>query len=167
MDDLKNYLDLMINIYQCVMICLNIARKIKLFFRSKGKKMSADFRKQLNAAYEKKVSEPHKKLVADISLQIVAKLNELTPVDTSRATSNWHLDLNTVDVTLVEPGHDVEGEAHARLGSLKIGDVVYISNNMPYIRRLNEGSSVQAAAGFVEESVQVGIRKGKELAKQP
>jgi hypothetical protein len=34
---------------------------------------------------------------------------------------------------------------------------VYISNNLPYIDRLNKGHSKQAPAGFIESAINAGL----------
>ena len=36
----------------------------------------------------------------------------------------------------------------------EVGDTIYLANNLPYIRKLEEGSSQQAPAGMVALSVQ-------------
>jgi hypothetical protein len=81
-----------------------------------------------------------------------------TPVDTGRARANWLPSLN-VAITSVTDAVDKSGSgAIAKLSSVmsnfKLGDDVYISNNLPYIGRLNDGYSKQAPIGFVEKAVQ-------------
>lgn len=39
----------------------------------------------------------------------------------------------------------------------KVGDTIFIRNNAPYITRLNEGSSPQAEAGFVQNAIRDGF----------
>ena len=99
-----------------------------------------------------------------------------TPVDTSKALSNWVL-------TLEEP-FDLDLDAY-RLGSggstqnasiqealtqgrqqLKLkkpGMPVFISNNADYIRKLNDGSSKQAPAGFIEREVMIAKRSSRRI----
>ncbi|AEP08890.1 HK97 gp10 family phage protein [Micavibrio aeruginosavorus] len=134
--------------------------------------MSADFRRQLNKAYEEKVLGTQEKVTRLIALKVFNNIVENTPVDTGRARANWNIDLNTVDVSLVDPSgmeggsYDGTEKALPVIGSYKLNDTIYISNNLPYIRPLNDGSSTKAPAGFVDAAVQIGVRQGKELAKQ-
>ena len=77
-----------------------------------------------------------------------------TPIDTGHAQANW--------VAYVGPGSDIElfnepqtiqqirDRSASNLRRLKFGDVVTVVNNAPYISFLNEGSSKQAPAGFIE-----------------
>jgi hypothetical protein len=46
----------------------------------------------------------------------------------------------------------------------KPGEQIHITNNAPYIRQLNDGSSKQAPAGFVERAILIG-RKVAENSK--
>ncbi|MCY1553030.1 hypothetical protein D9M68_894720 [compost metagenome] len=92
-----------------------------------------------------------------------------TPVDTSNALSNWQLTLDspaTDEIKPYFPGHmgstqrasaaQTVNEARSRLGAKKPGQPIYITNNVPYIEQLNNGSSKQAPAGFVERSILIG-----------
>lgn len=95
-----------------------------------------------------------------------------TPVDTGRARSNWiaqggYPARQTVDP--YAPGTGLgrsEGanaqaaleQGRAAIESARPGIDLYISNNLPYIKKLNEGHSAQAPAGFVEKAIKAGIR---------
>jgi hypothetical protein len=102
--------------------------------------------------------------VVDMALRIHGKLVEDTPVDTGWARSNW---LPSVGVprreTVGEPGSLDTGAAglgQSEVVDWKIADgPIYITNNVPYIRRLNAGSSTQAPAGFVESAIQTEVNK--------
>ncbi|URA06915.1 putative tail completion protein [Xanthomonas phage Pfeifenkraut] len=111
------------------------------------------------------------------ALTIVGDLVYHTPVDTSQALSNW-------DVTIGAPATDPHGpyaagkhgstqqqsaaralaQAKETLKDKKPGQTIYIANNLPYIRRLNEGHSQQVPAGFVERALLLG-RKMKAKFK--
>lgn len=118
-----------------------------------------NYRADLEKAYQKKVLDRLEKTVVSVALLAHAQIVQTTPVDTGRAKANWFLDINNVDVKLVEPNYDNEGEALARSQSYDIDKAIFISNNLPYIRRLNEGYSDQAPAGFVDGAIQVAKRK--------
>lgn len=100
-----------------------------------------------------------------------------TPVDTSQAMSNWQVSVGQAKRSFIEAHAKGKGgstagisrgnvltSALASLRSRKVGQVIYISNNAPYIRRLAyEGHSKQSPSGWVEGSV---LRARKWLQQQ-
>jgi len=100
---------------------------------------------------------------------IVRYLVNITPVDTSQALSNWQA-RNDFPVSFpISPyfsgqGGSTQGqsaeaaydEANAIISRAKPGEPIYLSNVLPYIKRLDEGSSTQHPGGFVHASVIVG-----------
>lgn len=107
-----------------------------------------------------------------VALDIDSALVLTTPVDTGRARSNWQVSigktaLGTVD-TLMSPSEAI-GNAKAELSKLKDSDdKIHITNNLPYIQRLNEGWSPQQPAGFVDQAVMTvvgSIHKQRVLGK--
>jgi hypothetical protein len=107
---------------------------------------------------------------------IVADLAFHTPVDTSQALSNWIVTLDGKNVGRIDPHFYGErgstqkasaaqtiAQARQVLKNKKPGQTIYITNNLPYIRRLNEGYSGQAPAGFVERSVLIARKLVKKL----
>lgn len=95
-----------------------------------------------------------------------------TPVDTGRARSNWQVRLGAPVTEQRDPytpgtgGATGAANAQAAIAQARAalvayrggGQEIYISNPLPYIGRLNEGSSAQAPANFVEAGVQAGIQ---------
>ncbi|MES2180724.1 MAG: hypothetical protein V4493_01320 [Pseudomonadota bacterium] len=90
-------------------------------------------------------------------------LYERTPVDTSAAVSNWQVSLNSPISGFISPyvpgflGYTASASiaiakqvAIGILQNKKPGQVIYITNNAPYIRGLNSGTSKQDPGGFVE-----------------
>jgi len=91
-----------------------------------------------------------------------------TPVDKGVARSNWRVGIGaapTGTIPAYSPGDELGvGEtANAQaaiaqgstvIGSRRPGQDIFIANNLPYIQPLNDGSSRQAPAGFVETAVQ-------------
>jgi len=107
-----------------------------------------------------------RKLVLDIHERLVVK----TPVDTGWARSNWLLSVGKAILKPVGSKKDIDTEA----GAVGVGSILgwkfsqgsaFDTNNVPYIRKLNEGSSKQAPAGFVDKAVQAAVIKsnGKTL----
>jgi hypothetical protein len=87
-----------------------------------------------------------------------------TPVDTGKARSNWQASLGEEQDTVINPhapgsrlGISETANANAAItiadsviDARKPGEDVFIQNNVFYIGLLNNGSSQQAAAGFVQ-----------------
>jgi hypothetical protein len=104
-----------------------------------------------------------------VALAIAVDLITVTPVDSSQALSNWQVALQTpigkrIDAyfygshgsTQELSGASAMAKARSIIALAKPGQVIFISNVLPYIQRLNEGYSGQAPAGFVERSVLIG-----------
>lgn len=113
-----------------------------------------------------------------VALTIVGDLAFKTPVDTSKALSNWIVTLDSPSNATIKPhfggkkgssyrSSAAETIALAKkvLASKKPGQSIFITNSLPYIKRLNEGSSEQAPAGFVERAVLIGRKTAKKNFK--
>lgn len=113
----------------------------------------------------------------EVAVAVVKNLISVTPVDTSRALSNWIAENGRSHNYSILP--HVKGEhgstraasmsaaladAMAAIARAKPGVPIFITNNLRYIRALNNGHSQQAPAGFVERGVLIG-RKTAEKAK--
>lgn len=83
-------------------------------------------------------------------------VDKATPRDTGRAAGNWYVGINRPIRTTNDNRRSAESLAK---GTAKIGSAsemeyptFYVSNNLPYIVKLNEGSSTQAPAKFVDNA---------------
>lgn len=81
-----------------------------------------------------------------------------TPVDTGRARGNWQASVNTPRTGQLETT-DANGGATISAGETAVngaaGNVFYLTNNLPYIHRLEfEGWSDQAPSGWVRTAVE-------------
>lgn len=98
-----------------------------------------------------------------IHFEVASRVTQITPVDTGRARGNWQS--STIGPIAGETGKtDRHGQATIEenlraLATLKPYSRSWISNNVPYINRLNEGHSKQAPAGFVEASIEVAVNR--------
>lgn len=110
---------------------------------------------------------------------MVEDLVRVTPVDTSQALSNWQ-------VNLVNPAADVipayrQGQfgstrgvssaiaieqADTELALKQPGEPVYLSNLVPYIGDLDQGSSRQFAGGFIPRALIVFREAVSEARKR-
>lgn len=124
----------------------------------------------------KAIEEAASQTAVDVALAIVGDLAYKTPVDTSQALSNWQVSLDAPLTTFISPHYPGEfgssqnasaqetiNRAKAVLKDKKPGQKIYITNNAPYIVRLNNGHSGQQPAGFVERAVLIGRKTIKNF----
>lgn len=92
-----------------------------------------------------------------VALNIDSALVLTTPVDTGRARSNWQVSIGkTAAGTIDQPMSPSEtvGNAKSELAKLRDSDDrIHITNNLPYIQRLNEGWSPQQPPGYVDTAI--------------
>lgn len=106
-----------------------------------------------------------------VTSEVLKEVATLTPADTGRAISNWKvLFLDTIRVSNFPFVPGLKGSTKpqnisatiaagsSQISNIKLGQVVTIANSVDYIQDLNNGTSKQAPAGFVELAVQVGNR---------
>lgn len=126
-------------------------------------------RDQINKAFDEKVIKNLDKTKRAAALACFGKLIETTPVDTGRAKSNWWMDINRASAEIRSEDNAAAATAQAQNVTSKetqITDQIIISNNLPYIKRLDDGYSQKAPAGMVNQSVQYGRAVAKEFAKR-
>jgi hypothetical protein len=102
----------------------------------------------------KKASRVKRAAAIEILNGVVMK----TPVDTGRARGNWQASVNT-PIVRDDEANDKAGNLTVSNGSYlirrsKLENRIYLSNNVEYVPFLNQGSSRQAGARFVEAVVQ-------------
>lgn len=109
-----------------------------------------------------------------VAIAVVDHLAFNTPVDTSQALSNWIVTLGS-GTNLVRPpfvpglfgstqyqsAQQTVLAARTILKNKKPGQTIYITNNQPYIRPLNEGTISQQPGAFVDAAV----LKGRAVAR--
>lgn len=99
-------------------------------------------------------------VVKKLALDIFADIVSGTPVDTGRAMNNWNISIGSIDRSTTEKGGNPrsistakQGNAFRKLSSLQPFQKVWISNHLPYIGFLEDGSSDKAPNGWVEASI--------------
>lgn len=124
--------------------------------------------RQVAIAVEQDVNE----LVKDVTAQVHYFVDEGTPVDTGRARSNWIVRVGAPFGFVYRPfapGRYLGRGERANLAAAhrqavnavsvrQTDQPVYITNNLPYIGRLNRGYSSQSAPDFVARGMSVGTR---------
>ena len=131
-----------------------------------------------------RVDEAIAAATAHVAANMLIKVAEVTPVDTSRCQSNWQLSDNDNRAKYyfvqpdLQPGYgnrrgpawhkvsrDAKREAKrlSKDGRLLKGNKVkiFILNPTPYLRGLDEGRSSQARSGFIRRSSRKEFRRQK------
>lgn len=85
-------------------------------------------------------------LLTFLVLDTLRKLKKRSPVDTGSFRANWNLTEGRPDVNFDPKKRRGGNKVRFRI---KTGGVYYITNNAPYARRLADGYSPQAPAGWV------------------
>lgn len=119
------------------------------------------------------------KVAALFALELIDDLVIRTPVDTSKALSNWLMSIE--DPVLIDMDAYYEGtfgstfsasrsevlkHAHTIAGRKKPGQPLYISNAAPYIMDLERGSSKQAPSGFTKQAIFAAKSKLPSIIKK-
>lgn len=92
-------------------------------------------------------------VIQQVTGQLFRSVVLKTPVDTGRARANWNVSQGTPDASTTQSVDQARGFAQAaQAATLKAGKVTYLTNGLPYIRRLEHGYSKQAPAGMVKVS---------------
>lgn len=100
-------------------------------------------------------------ILAETVVETAATVIFATPVDTGRARNSWLTGVNSAPSGFGAPkpgGTDASAMATSVATTLRVDDVGVIVNNLPYIKKLNNGSSKQAPAGFVQKAAQTAVR---------
>ena len=97
----------------------------------------------------------------DTALVILDTLARFTPKDTGRARANWNASIDRADESVEMEGpfrssDETSADARRVIEQARPGQPIHITNALPYIGKLNKGSSRRAAAGFVERALRVG-----------
>jgi len=99
-------------------------------------------------------------IVRKVTIDITTALVRMSPVDTGRFRGNWMIGVGSPNVSTIDAVDKDGSTTVARIttaaGSLEAGGVVYITNSLPYARRLEYGWSKQAPSppGIVRLTVQ-------------
>jgi hypothetical protein len=91
-----------------------------------------------------------------VAIRVVENVATATPVLTGQAAGNWKTEVNGFasnwDMGPNSPTTSIANAVSA-LGGLRNNQVINITNNVPYIIELNNGSSAKAPAAYVETAV--------------
>jgi hypothetical protein len=123
---------------------------------------------QLGRQFEQGIVNTMRTIANNVLTELVVR----TPIDTGMAKSNWQVGINQPPTGVIPsraPGtfgstFNAVNSYTISAGQQVIGtlnspsDRIYITNSLPYINKLNDGWSLQAPQGFVENAIVRGIR---------
>lgn len=108
--------------------------------------------------------------ISQLAIDLNNRLRDVTPVETRWAASNWIGNIGSAPVPIGEPAtiterlalvpaaREIQNSGLSLLRSyLLASGNIYISNNVNYIQTLNDGSSQQAPAGFVQAAIRTTV----------
>jgi len=115
--------------------------------------MSARWSQDLNALAAK-TGMRLDTVIRKATFEIFTAAVRMSPVDTGRFRANWNVSYGTADMGTTDSIGQGRGFAEAAKSlSLPVGGVVYLTNGLPYARRLEYGWSKQAPYGMIRYSV--------------
>ena len=102
-------------------------------------------------------AEYPEKVVRGTLFRLAGRIIKRSPVDTGRFRNNWNALTNSINTATTNStdssGASSISEARTTIENLQIGATFYLTNNLPYARRLEYGWSDQAPSGMLRRSV--------------
>jgi hypothetical protein len=109
------------------------------------------------------------RVVKEVAIEIVNTLVDNTPVDTSKALSNWQVSIGSsikstrqaivagkFGSTQSVSAAATKAEGAGNVQGFVIGTPIHITNNLSYIKGLNDGTISRQPSGFVQKAMLVG-----------
>ncbi len=109
---------------------------------------------------EKKIDRTLDKGIRATLLELSVAIIKETPADLGTARRNWQASIGRGATGIIAADRSVrssEAKAIAEVDqtvSVAVGDLYYLTNNLPYIERLEYGWSQQAPGGMVRKNMQ-------------
>ena len=101
------------------------------------------------------VGEKADLVVRKTALELQSSMIRMSPVGVGTFRGNWQAGIGSINTTTTDAANsDALGRSTTVLQGWKAGQTIYLTNSMPYARRLEFGWSKQAPAGMVRLSVQ-------------
>jgi len=111
-----------------------------------------------------KVAKGSTRFFRKVGIAAYQNITNLTPVDEGRAKANWYPATNFVDQSASKNVSFDSGRADSQFTNVDPGDTMNISNSLPYIKKLELGSSLQAPQGMVRLTA-IKIKKDIESGR--
>ena len=115
---------------------------------------NAEFKRNFSALL-KRVGDKADLVVRKVAIELQSSMIEKSPVDTGRFRANWQCGVGSVNASVAAAiGSDYKGRAVTAIQGWKPDQTIYLTNSLPYSRRLEFGWSQQAPGGMVRLTVQ-------------
>ena len=118
---------------------------------------NAAFRRDF-AALLNKAGDKAELVVRNAALELQSGMVAMAVVDTGRFKGNFQCGVGAVNTTTDSPpdkdGGATIGRTQAVLEGWKVGQTIWLTNSLPYARRLEYGHSMQMPNGCVRLTVQ-------------
>lgn len=109
-------------------------------------------------AFARLAKDRQDKVLRAASLRLFSSIVQATPVDKGVLRNNWYCSLNgpsyQTTTTPAPVGTATIGRIREQLASVRFGEDIYLSNNLPYAYRIEfDGWSAQAPSGMVRTNI--------------
>lgn len=116
---------------------------------------------------EHRITLAHRKIALEAFTRVVMR----SPVDTGRFRGNWQVAIDNIpqgfNIDVMDPtGSEVLSEVQEVVNTLFAGSIIYLVNNLPYAKPLEDGWSQQAPMGMVAITVVEFQPMVKAIAEQ-
>ncbi len=107
--------------------------------------------------FTKTVEKDASDFTTRVGFKVLRQLTITSPKDSGRFIGNWLVGLITKKHSILDRTDPTRTKALASGKSVmkrhKFGQSIFISNNLPYASKLNDGHSGQAPANFVQRAI--------------
>tara|TARA_R110000850_G_scaffold144598_1_gene266659 strand:- start:232 stop:615 length:384 start_codon:yes stop_codon:yes gene_type:complete len=100
--------------------------------------------------FNKKTTHITEEVFKGTVIGLFNKVVSRTPVKTGRLRKSWQPTINSPSVSLKKANGDA---IITKVSQAKLGDSIFLVNNLPYAQKIEAGSSNQAPAGMVRVTV--------------
>lgn len=100
--------------------------------------------------FNKKTTHITEEVFKGTVIGLFNKVVSRTPVKTGRLRKSWRPTINSPSVSLKKANGDA---IITKVSQAKLGDSIFLVNNLPYAQKIEAGSSNQAPAGMVRVTV--------------
>ena len=92
-------------------------------------------------------------LIAETGAGLYESAANATPVRSGRARANWRCSIGSPAYESDENTQFDSSRARSAFQGAKAGEILYLTNSVPYIERLENGYSLQAPSGIKDQAV--------------
>jgi len=103
------------------------------------------------------------KFIRKIALDGLRQVIRQSPVDTGRFKANWGSSVGTMDASTTEDTSANFGKQSQGISQYKLGQTMFLHNNLQYALPLEYGSSKQAAKGWIRNTALSMQRKLNQI----